>query len=84
MDEAIAAVVSFLGMQPCDGTGQLKPENASGAKPHMLHLSGAFVTGLQVLGRAQVAMQPSGGVVLKIAVRSDDEAVSRMVADCIH
>ena len=84
MDEAVASVVSFLGMQPCDGTGQLKPENASGAKPHMLHMSGAFVTGSQVLGRAQVAMQPSGGVVLKIAVRSDDEAVSRMVADCIH
>lgn len=84
MDEALAAVISFLGMQPCDGTGQLKPENLSGAKPHMLHMSGAFVTGSQVLARAQVAMQPTGGVILKIAVRSDDSAVSRMVADCIH
>mmetsp|Transcript_2554 Transcript_2554/g.5373 ORF Transcript_2554/g.5373 Transcript_2554/m.5373 type:complete len:944 (-) Transcript_2554:213-3044(-) len=84
MDEAVAGIVSFLGMQPCDGTGKLKPENANGAKPHMLHMSGAFVTGSQVLARAQIAMQPSGGVVLKIAVRSDDEAVSRMVADCIH
>jgi len=84
MDDAVAGVVNFLGMQPCDGTGKLKPENANGAKPHMLHISGAFVTGSQVLARAQVAMQPTGGVVLKIAVRSDDEAVSRMVADCIQ
>jgi coatomer protein complex subunit gamma len=84
MDEAVEAIVNFLGMQPCDGTGKLKPDNANGAKPHMLHMSGAFVSGSQVLARAQVAMQPTGGVVLKIAVRSDDEAVSRMVADCIH
>ena len=84
MDEAVAAIVNFLGMQPCDGTGTLKPDNANGAKPHMLHMSGAFVSGSQVLARAQIAMQPTGGVVLKIAVRSDDEAVSRMVADCIH
>lgn len=84
MDDAVAGVVSSLGMQPCDGTGKLKPDNANGAKPHMIHMSGAFVSGSQVLARAQVAMQPTGGVVLKIAVRSDDEAVSRMVADCIH
>jgi len=84
MDEAVSAIVNFLGMQPCDGTGALKPDNTNGAKPHMLHMSGVFVTGSQVLARAQIAMQPTGGVVLKIAVRSDDEAVSRMVADCIH
>lgn len=84
MDEAVTAIVNFLGMQPCDGTGKLKSDNLNGAKPHMLHMSGAFVTGSQVLARAQVAMQPTGGVVLKIAVRSDDENVSRMVADCIH
>jgi coatomer protein complex subunit gamma len=85
MEDAINAVVDFLGMQPCDGTGSVKP-NAAG-KPHMLHMSGVFVSGLQVLARAQIAMQGengSGGVILKIAVRSDDEAVSRMVADCIQ
>merc|ERR1711935_1190569 len=72
MDEGLAAIVNLMGMQPCDGTGKLKPENSNGAKPHMIHISGAFVTGSQVLARAQVAMQPTGGVVLKIAVRSDD------------
>lgn len=83
MEDAVAAVVDFLGMQPCDGTGTPKP--ASG-KPHMLHMSGVFVTGQQVLARAQVAMQSTdaGGVVLKIAVRSEDASVSRIVADCIR
>lgn len=84
-EEAVKAVVDFLGMQPCDGTGLLKAGN-DGTKPHMLHLSGVFVGGRSVLARAQVAVQGtdgSGGVVLKIAVRSEDEGVSRMVADCI-
>ena len=80
MEEAVAAVIEFLGMQPCDGTAAVK---ATG-KPHMLHLSGVFVSGQQVLARAQVAMQGDNGVVLKIAVRSEDAAVSRMVADCIR
>jgi coatomer protein complex subunit gamma len=82
MEDAITAVVDFLGMQPCDGTGQIKPNSAG--KPHMLHLSGVFVTGQQVLARAQIAMQEGSGVILKIAVRSDDEGVSRIVADCIQ
>ncbi|GAX22656.1 hypothetical protein FisN_17Lh149 [Fistulifera solaris] len=81
MEDAVAAVLDFLGMQPCDGTGVVKP----GGKPHMLHLSGVFVTGQQVLARAQIAMQgENGGVVLKIAVRSDDAEVSQLVSDCIR
>jgi len=79
-EDAVAAVIAYLGMQPCDGTGAIKP----GGKPHMLHLSGVFVGGRSVLARAQIALQgESGGVILKIAVRSEDEGVSRMVADCI-
>jgi len=81
LEDGIAAVLGFLGMQPCDGTGTLK---AVSGKPHMLHLSGIFVGGKSVLARAQVGMDSGGGVVLKIAVRSEDQEVSRMVADCIH
>ena len=83
-DDAVAAVIDFLGMQPCDGTGHIKA-GEGGKKPHMLHLSGVFVGGMNVLGRAQVAAQSdASGVLLKIAVRSDDPTVSRMVADCIR
>lgn len=81
-EDAVVAIIDFLGMQPCDGTASVKA--ASAGKPHMLHLSGVFVTGQNVLARAQIAVQSAGGVVLKIAVRSDDADVSRMVADCIR
>jgi coatomer protein complex subunit gamma len=83
-EDAVAAVIDFLGMQPCDGTGHIKP-GEGGKKPHMLHLSGVFVGGMNVLARAQVAASgDAAGVLLKIAVRSDDPDVSRMVADCIR
>jgi coatomer subunit gamma len=82
LEDAVAAVIDFLGMQPCDGTAAVKP--ATG-KPHTLHLSGVFASGEQVLARAQVAMSgDSTGVILKIAVRSSDATISRMVADCIR
>ena len=85
LEDAVAAVVDFLGMQPCDGTASIKPSTGPG-KPHLLHLSGVFVSGQQVLARAQVAMQGenNSNVILKIAVRSSDATVSRMVADCIR
>ena len=79
MEDAVHAVLNFLGMQPCDGTATIK----NAGKPHLLHLSGVFVTSNQVLARAQIALQ-NDTVVLKIAVRSDDGAVARMVADCIR
>jgi len=84
LEDALSAIIDFLGMQPCDGTGTPKP--SSGGKPHMLHLSGVFMGNKQVLARAQIAMQGenSNGVILKIAVRSEDEEVSRLVADCIR
>ena len=81
VEDAVSAVLDFLGMQPCDGTAVVKQTG----KPHMLHLSGVFVTGQQVLSRAQIALpNDSGQCVLKIAVRSPDAEVSRMVADCIQ
>lgn len=85
LEDAVAAVIDFLGMQPCDGTASIKPSTGPG-KPHLLHLSGVFVSGQQVLARAQVAMQGenNSSVILKIAVRSSDATVSRMVADCIR
>jgi coatomer protein complex subunit gamma len=81
MEDAVTACINLLGMQPCDGTGNVKADTG---KPHMLHLSGVFIGGKSTFARAQLAMQGDSGVVLKIAVRSEDEAVPRMVADCIR
>ena len=79
-EDAVTAVLNFLGMQPCDGTATVKQGTG---KPHMLHLSGVFSSGQKVLARAQIALT-GGSAVLKIAVRSDDAGVSRLVADCIR
>jgi len=81
IEDAVTAVIDFLGMLPCDGTSTVK---SGTGKPHMLHLSGVFVGGSTVLARAQIIMDGSAGVVLKIAVRSEDVKLSRLVADCIR
>ena len=52
-------------------------------KPHMLHLSGVFVGNKPVMARAQM-QHTKDGVVLKVAVRSESEEVSRTIADCIR
>jgi len=53
LEDALNAIIDFLGMQPCDGTATPKPN--AGGKPHMLHLSGVFMGKKQVLARAQIA-----------------------------
>ena len=79
LEDAVSAVIDFFGMNACDGTSTVKNPN----KPHMLHLSGIFVGNKPVMVRAQLQMG-GDGVVLKIAVRSEEAAVSRQVADCIR
>ena len=82
LEDAISSVVNLLGMQPVDGTGTLKAN--AGGKSHMLHLSGVFIGGHATFARAQLGMQGDSNVVLKIAVRGDDENVPKMVAECIR
>ncbi|EWM22306.1 coatomer protein subunit gamma, partial [Nannochloropsis gaditana] len=81
LQEAIVAVIDYLGMQACDGTAAMgKP----GSSTHNLHLSGVFVGNRPVLVRAQLQADQAAGMVLKIAVRSEDLNLSQMVADCIR
>jgi len=84
LDEAVTAVIDFLGMQPVDGTGTISAEVVASKKPHILHLSGVFVGNVTVLVRAQLQMDDVAGVVLKMAVRSADKLISQMVAECIR
>ena len=79
LKEAVASMVDSLGMQPCDGTGVVKSES----KPHMLHMSGVFVGGKSALVRSQLSLQSGEGVVVKIAVRSDTEGLSQILAGSI-
>lgn len=80
MAEAVSSVIKLLGMVACDGTGQ-PPKSDN--KPRMLHLSGQFVGGHEVLARAQLTTRKDG-VMLKVAIRSDDKSVSDSVMSCIN
>jgi coatomer protein complex subunit gamma len=85
LEDAVNAVVDFLGMQPVDGTGVVPPGGSDGQKkPHILHLSGVFVGNVSVLVRAQLQMDDASGVVLKLAVRSANKEISQLVSECIR
>ncbi|KAK6916564.1 Clathrin/coatomer adaptor, adaptin-like, N-terminal [Dillenia turbinata] len=74
--EAVSAVISLLGMQPCEGTESI-PSNS---RSHTCLLSGVYIGNVKVLVRLSFGIDAQREVAMKLAVRSDDEAVS----DAIH
>ncbi len=82
-DEAITAIIEYLGMQAVDGTNVVSQETIGARKPHVLHMSGVFVGNIPVLVRAQLQLDDATGVVLKLAVRSQSQDISQLVAECI-
>ncbi|KAI5577260.1 hypothetical protein BDE02_09G101000 [Populus trichocarpa] len=74
--EAVIAVINLLGMQPCEGTEVV----ATNSRSHTCLLSGVFLGNVRVLARLQFGIHGSRDVAMKLAVRSEDEAVS----DTIH
>lgn len=76
---AAGAVVECMGMQPCDGTGTIKP----GVKQHMFHLSGIFLGGIRILARCQIGISKEGTIVLKMAIRSERGDVSKIMLESI-
>lgn len=79
LGSAVKAVIDCLGLQTCDGTHAIK----SGARQHMLHLCGTFLGGVVIVARSQVSIAPSGSTILKIAIRSEDAQVSKLIAGCL-
>ncbi|XP_039007113.1 coatomer subunit gamma-like [Hibiscus syriacus] len=74
--EAVNAVINLLGMQPCEGT-EVVPKNS---RSHTCLLSGVYICNVKVLVRLQFGLDGPKDVAMKLAVRSEDEAVS----DAIH
>uniref|UniRef100_A0A1D1YJH0 Coatomer subunit gamma n=1 Tax=Anthurium amnicola TaxID=1678845 RepID=A0A1D1YJH0_9ARAE len=74
--EAVNVVINILGMQPCEGT-EVVPSNS---RSHPCLLSGIFIGEVKVLVRLSFGIDASKQVAMKLAVRSDDQAVS----DAIH
>ncbi|ERN17499.1 coatomer subunit gamma-2 [Amborella trichopoda] len=74
--EAVSAVINILGMQPCEGT-DVVPSNS---RSHTCLLSGKFIGDVKVLVRLSFGIDGPKQVAMKLAVRSEDPAVS----DTIH
>ncbi|KDO33518.1 hypothetical protein SPRG_01590 [Saprolegnia parasitica CBS 223.65] len=79
--EGVGAVIEYLGMFACDNSSVPAPK----AKSHVLILSGVFVGGVKVLVKCRLSLEEGDGqMLLQMGVRSEDELVSRTVADCIR
>ncbi|XP_015056767.1 coatomer subunit gamma [Solanum pennellii] len=76
LTEAVNAVISLLGMQPCEGT-EVVPSNS---RSHTCLLSGLYIGNVKVLVRLSFGVGGPKEVAMKLAVRSEDISVS----DAIH
>ncbi|KAH6756078.1 coatomer gamma-2 subunit [Perilla frutescens var. hirtella] len=77
--EAVNAVISLLGMQPCEGT-EAVPTNS---RSHTCLLSGVYIGNVKVLVRLSFGIDGSKEVAMKLAVRSDDVNVSEAVHEIV-
>ncbi|KAL9269538.1 Coatomer subunit gamma-like protein [Drosera capensis] len=71
--------INLLGMQPCEGTEVV----ANNSRSHTCLLSGLFIGEVKVLVRLQFGLDQSRNVAMKLAVRSEDEAVSDLIHEIV-
>ncbi|GAB2222537.1 hypothetical protein Droror1_Dr00016655 [Drosera rotundifolia] len=71
--------INLLGMQPCEGTEVVQNNSRS----HTCLLSGVFIGNVKVLVRLQFGLDQSRNVAMKLAVRSEDEAVSDLIHEIV-
>ncbi|CAM6082467.1 unnamed protein product [Calypogeia fissa] len=79
LQEAVQAVITVLGMQPCEGT-ETVPSNA---RSHTCLLAGQFMGGIEVLVRLSFGIDSQKCVAMRLAVRSEDQTVSEIIHDII-
>ncbi|XP_030523278.1 coatomer subunit gamma [Rhodamnia argentea] len=77
--EAVNAVIGLLGMQPCEGT-EAVPSNS---RSHTCLLSGVFIGNVKVLVRLSFGISGHNEVAMKLAVRSEDENVSKTIHEIV-
>jgi len=80
--DAVVGVIDALGLQACEGTGNLSGAKADSGQ-HQLLLQGRFVPNIPVLARCIIKNHPQQGFVLTIGVRSDNVDVSQMISNSI-
>ena len=80
VDEAVEGVAKIFGMSVCDGSNKI---NAT-EKAHNLLLSGLFLNKEMVLVRAFIGFNEQYGCVLKVIVRSMNQAISNVMLEAIQ
>jgi coatomer protein complex subunit gamma len=77
---AVDAVVDLLGLRPRENSGKVPADS----KSHTVNLSGVFYGNVPVLARAGFLLDAKPSVTLKIAVRSPDNSVSKLLTNAIR
>ena len=80
IQDAVNEILECLSMQPCDKSEEV-PANKS---KHILYASGVWVSGILVLARARMRLNPqTQNVDMELTVRSSDENVNQIVCSAI-
>jgi len=83
LQAAVDSVIESLGMGACEGSNVV----ADDARSHAVNLAGRFLqkpTPVLILARAGVMMAEGKGINLKIAVRSDSQALNQLLCNAIR
>eukprot|EP00798_Chlamydomonas_sp_ICE-L_P030905 gene30905-35958_t len=80
LQEAVEAVISILGMQPCEGTEAVPPN----ARSHTVLLAGIFVGNAEVLVRMSFGIDSASDVAMKLVVRADTDKIAEAVHSIIQ
>jgi len=77
--DAVKEITEFLGMQACDRTDQIQGKKTK----HILLLSGEYVAGIPVMGRARMKFAEGQGVQMELTVRSKNDDINIALAGAI-
>lgn len=75
LEEAVEAVMTILGMHPCEGTEVVPPN----ARSHATILSGLLVGNVTVLVRLNLGIDASSNVAMKVTARAEDDSASELI-----
>ena len=75
LEEAVEAVMTTLGMHPCEGTEVVPPN----ARSHTTVLSGLLVGNVTVLVRLNLGIDASSNVAMKVTARAEDDSASELI-----
>jgi hypothetical protein len=81
IQEAVNGIIQVVSMKAVSDSDKV----AEGSKSHTVNLSGKFITGDHILARAGFAVQDGKpGIILKIASRARNSALSQIVPSSIR